>query len=297
MNKAITQEEYQQRILTILIHIQHNLDADLTTESLAELSCFSPYHFHRIFTSITGETVQAYVRRCRLQRSIQQLAYTDQTILEIALAAHYNTHESYTRAFTQQFGFAPSFLRKARDRNENIRVTSNFDEGQPSLSSIKLPITESQMDIQIKTIDPIPVAFIRNVGPYQTITKAYEKLFMAMSPKGFLNDSTKVLSIGYDDPGTTPPEKIRADACFSVSENFEPFGEVGYQVVPGGKYAVATHVGSYDGLKDAYRELYGSWLPKSGHTPRDQAPFEVYVNSPQDTAPEDLITEIHLPLA
>ncbi len=75
-----------------------------------------------------------------------------------------------------------------------------------------------------------------------------------------------------------------------------PGGEVGVQTLEGGEYAVITHRGPYPRLGETYRWLYGVWLPTSGREPRHAPPFEVYRNSPQETAPEDLLTDIHLPL-
>ena len=60
---------------------------------------------------------------------------------------------------------------------------------------------------------------------------------------------------------------------------------------------VLTHRGPYEGLGESYRWLYGVWLPASGREPRHAPPFEVYHNSPKDTPPDQLLTEIHLPLA
>jgi len=49
-------------------------------------------------------------------------------------------------------------------------------------------------------------------------------------------------------------------------------------------------------MKDAYRWLFGVWLPGSGYQEEDAPTFEVYLNDPRDTSPQDLLTDIHLPL-
>ena len=66
--------------------------------------------------------------------------------------------------------------------------------------------------------------------------------------------------------------------------------------LPAGRHAVLTFTGPYAGLQAAYDQLFGIWLPQSGETPADSPVFEVYLNSPMDTAPTDLVTEICLPL-
>ena len=82
----------------------------------------------------------------------------------------------------------------------------------------------------------------------------------------------------------------------SVDESFVPVGEIGVQVIPGGDYAMTTHFGPYRKLGDTYAKLLGQWLPRSGRELRAAPCFEVYLNDPQSTDPEDLLTDIHAPL-
>ncbi|MGB0905271.1 MAG: AraC family transcriptional regulator, partial [Mangrovicoccus sp.] len=67
--------------------------------------------------------------------------------------------------------------------------------------------------------------------------------------------------------------------------------------LPAGRHGVLRYKGPYTGLKAAYEYLYGQWLPGSGETPAEFAVYEIYLNSPMDTAPEDLLTDICMPLA
>lgn len=55
--KRATQTDYARRILRVLLHIQHNLDAALPLEELASVALFSPFHFHRVFRGMVGESV------------------------------------------------------------------------------------------------------------------------------------------------------------------------------------------------------------------------------------------------
>ena len=67
--KEETSEDYRARMLRVLVHIQQNLDAPLPLEELASIALFSPFHFHRIFRGLIGESVKEHVRRLRLERS------------------------------------------------------------------------------------------------------------------------------------------------------------------------------------------------------------------------------------
>ena len=102
---------YRQRILKVLVHIQRNLDRPLSLEELAGVAHFSPYHFHRVFRAMVGESIMQHIRRLRLEWAVQQLVLTDQPVTAIAFEAGYETHEGFTRAFKAMFGRPPSAVR------------------------------------------------------------------------------------------------------------------------------------------------------------------------------------------
>jgi AraC family transcriptional regulator len=71
--RAETEQSYKERILRVLIHIQNHLDEVLPLEDLAGLVHFSPFHFHRIFRGVVGESVKEHIRRLRLERAAHRL--------------------------------------------------------------------------------------------------------------------------------------------------------------------------------------------------------------------------------
>jgi AraC family transcriptional regulator len=112
----------------------------------------------------------------------------------------------------------------------------------------------------------------------------------------YLRHSAGGLGICHDDPETTPPAKLRYDACLTVDEEFAPRGDIGVQTVVGGAYAMTTHTGPYNQIGRTYAEFLGQWIPRSGHGLRNAPCFEVYVNDPGSTPPEELLTDIYAPL-
>ena len=114
--------------------------------------------------------------------------------------------------------------------------------------------------------------------------------------RGLLGPSMKTIGIVHDDPDVTPTDKIRYDAGVVVSRPIQPEGEFGVLELAGGRCAVVTYKGHYQGLGQVYQRIYGGWLPKSGYELRDAPAFEEYLNSPRNTRPEDLVTVIHVPL-
>src|SRR5262249_24900612 len=108
-----THTTYHERILRVLVHVQERLDEDLPLEDLARVACFSPYHFHRVFTALVGESVKEHVRRLRRERAAHRLRHTDEPVTRIAFDAGFQAHESFTRAFRALFGVSPSRYRGA----------------------------------------------------------------------------------------------------------------------------------------------------------------------------------------
>ena len=103
---------YSERINTVRRFIREHIDEPLDREVLAAVAGFSIPHFHRIFTAYLGENIAGYVRRMRLERAGRKLRMGAVDISEVALAAGYDTHAAFGKAFKQQFGFSPSEFRQ-----------------------------------------------------------------------------------------------------------------------------------------------------------------------------------------
>lgn len=298
MMKTETQRDYEERILRVLVHIQKHLDDALDLEELAALANFSPYHFHRVFRGMVGEPIMEFVRRLRLERAAIHLKFTDCNITHIAFDAGYETHEAFTRSFRAHFGQSPTEFRQSRQAALAKRVPSGIHykpdgvvgEFEASTSEV------NTMDVRVEELKPMRVAFMRHMGPYDQVAGLWQKFVAWALPRGLFGRG-KVLSICHDDPEITPPDKVRYDACIEVGADFRPEGEVGVQDIPGGKYAIALHKGPYAGLAGAYGTLLGQWMPANNRQPAKSPFFEVYLNNPQMTKPEDLLTEIYVPLA
>jgi AraC family transcriptional regulator len=267
-------QSYQERILRVLLHIQLNLDHQLDLEELARVACFSPFHFHRIFRAIVGETVMEHVRRLRLEHAAQRLRFSDRPVIDLALDAGYESHEAFTRAFSARFGLSPSSYRKMRR-----------------------PVpADPPADVRLERFGPQRVAFLRHIGTYDQAAATWQKLMSWAVPRGLLGPSFLMLGIVHDAPEVTPEAKLRYDASLAVPDTVQPEGEIGVQEVAASEYAVLTHMGPYTTLPETYDRLFGDWLPLSSREPASLPAFERYWNSPYDTAPEDLRTDIYLPL-
>ncbi len=152
------------------------------------------------------------------------------------------------------------------------------------------------MEVVIKEITPMNVVSIRHIGPYNEIGKAFDRLIKWAEPQGLMKPDAKIIGVYYDDPQDTPPDQLKSDACIVVTGKIKTEREIFAQTVGGGMYAVTTHIGPYDKIIDTWNQFYGEWLPKNGKDYRPDPCFEVYLNSPENTPPDELITELYLPI-
>lgn len=275
--------DYAERLNRVTAYIHANLDEALSFEKMAEIAYLSPYHFHRIYRAARGETIAATVRRLRLYRATSQLAHTMMPIDEVSRRAGYRNVQSFTRIFNEVFGMPPA----------RYRHCGNHVQYQPQYIDRNL----AMYDVTIKNLPELNVVSIYHRGAYNKIGQAYDQLFGWLGPRGLVDEQTRMMTIGYDDPATVPEAELRSRACATVSNPCTLEAPLEWWKIEGGRYAVLRYKGPYDALPSIYQWLFGAWLLQSGLALRDAPPFEEYINTPLNTAPADLLTDIYLPLA
>ncbi|MCB8976432.1 MAG: AraC family transcriptional regulator [Ardenticatenaceae bacterium] len=281
-----TRADYQESITRVMLFIQARLDEVPSLEEIAAVAAFSPYHFHRLFTAYTGESLSTFIRRLRLERAANRLRQTFDPITDIALDAGYETPTNFGKAFRQQFGQTPTEFRDSK----HVLDTAVFRQSRTELLKIVKP--------NLVNLEPQPVLFVRQTGPYgEASTAAFATLMRFAYQNRLMHKNSQLLGIVHDSPDVTEAGHLRYDACLTVDAPIEPEGEVGVQTLAGGRYAVFTHTGPYENFTATYRLIFSHWLPQSGERLREVPTFERYHNrDPRRTKPENLRTDIYLPL-
>ncbi|MEP6494296.1 MAG: AraC family transcriptional regulator [bacterium] len=283
MSDATNRQDYEDRIGRVIAHVFDHLDDELDLNRLADIACLSPHHWHRVYTAMRGETIAATVKRLRLDRAAAHLAHTMMSVEAIAKRCGYPNVQSFTRIFKSVYGMPPATYRK-RGTHSHFLPTAN---GRLDL----------MYSVTIKTIAPMTAVTIEHIGPYMEINRAFDRLFGWISSKELFAPDLRSFAIFYDDVSTTPAAKLRSRAGVVTARQLPVEAPFERTPIAGGDYAVLRHKGPYADMKAAYEWLYGQWLPQSGREPGKAPNLEEYLNSPRDTPPTELLTDIYLPLA
>ena len=122
LTEVSIRDETPTRIEGVMRYIREHLQERLDRETLAAVAGFSIPHFHRVFTAQVGESAISYIRRLRLERAGRKLRMGAIDITEVALAAGYDTHAAFSKAFKQQFGLSPREFRQLGCRAATQRL-------------------------------------------------------------------------------------------------------------------------------------------------------------------------------
>jgi AraC family transcriptional regulator len=272
----------ERRLLRVLDHIHDNPAGDLSLDALSDVAAMSRFHWHRVFRAMTGETMAQAVRRIRMQRASYLLVMTDQPLAVLAASVGMDNLASFSRAFAEHFLMSPAIFRKRGELRPFVRTP--------------LPRRDPMHPVTIRSEPPIRLAALPHKGAYFEISRAFQKLSAVMVSRDLFRHAGRMIAVFYDDPQSVAEPDLRSHAGFELTSDADLAAPLEDVTLPAGRQAVLTYTGPYAGLPAAYDELFGVWLPQSGEEPADTPSFEVYLNSPMDTAPEELVTELHLPL-
>ncbi|AKJ26810.1 AraC family transcriptional regulator [Caldimonas brevitalea] len=281
-------DSHTRRINRVLDHIDAHLDGDLRLEPLAELAAFSPFHFHRVFRAWTGETLQDFVRRRRLEAAGARLRHVPQLrVTELALACGFASGEAFARAFRRHFGMSPSEWRDGGHAEWEVRESSRTRPLPP------LP----RYRVELKQLPDMELLYWRVHGDYgQVVDPAWARFVPWIAELGLAGHP--LIGMGLDDPDITAPSRCRFDACVVL-----PLGWADTRVraprkrVTAGWYACLDFEGPGAAVGPAWTQLLRDWLPHGGMSLRDGHFFERYAADQTMPSPERVRCELCMPVA
>lgn len=278
---------YLERLNRVLDHIRADPGGAHTVDSLAAIACFSPFHFHRVFTSLIGETVGSFVRRVRLERAVALMkALPGRSLSRIALQSGFASLSDMSRAFRAAYGMAPARWDRATPLMEN-RKNRQADDPCRRYTDAELARDHAAgtFPVSIRERPALRVAYLRIANSYdvETTLAGYSRFIVWLRERGggALPDG-ELIGVSHDDPDVTPPEQCRYDFCFTVTGEVAAGGEIAIREMPACTVACVHIDGDVGVLSRAWDYLYRYWLPRSRWQPANLPAMEIYRRTPEE---------------
>lgn len=282
--KPSTRLDYGRRIARAMALLAADPARSPTLEELAGAAAFSPFHFHRIYRELTGETPADTLARLRLSQAAVLLVRDGLPVAAVAARSGYGSAAAFTRAFRAAYGIPPAAYR------------ARGGIGAPLPAPTPGPEETAMFDVTIRAEPALRLAVLAHRGAYGAIGAAFDRLSAWAAARGLVGEETRFIALYHDDPMTVPEAELRSEAGLTVPPGVEGSEGVRILDLPPTRCAVLVFKGPYAELEPIYTWLYRDWLPTSGEEPADQPPREEYLNDPRSLPPSEWLTAIVLPL-
>ncbi|MES9900045.1 MAG: GyrI-like domain-containing protein [Sedimenticola sp.] len=298
-----TRDEHQVRINEVLFHIHADLSATHSVRGLADIACYSPFHFQRIFRQVTGESVNDYIRRSRLEWAANLLIFNPEaSVMEVALECGFASNASFSHAFKERFGSSPmNWRRGGYDSltDDLKRGWSQATDNPHHTYHRKTLERETKISLPKVHILQLPeqhVAYIRHVGYDLSIAPVWQRLTAWASEQGVDPLSQQMFGLLHSNPDLIPYDHCRYVACLTLPQAVFSHRGVGMMDIPGGLYASCRVEGGFGDLLYVMRALYREWLPESGYQARSIPPHANHLDNHFINATGHFCVDFRIPI-
>lgn len=291
--------DYVERVNRAIDYVIRKLDHPLCLDEVAQVACFSPFHFHRIFKSLVGETLNQFIRRLRLERALFLMSHGgSRSLTDIAFLCGFSSSSDFSRSFKQRYGVAPSAFDISSFRAKHRAELQTTTDPERHHRLDRLPPGENPDGFAVTLLDlpPRSVAYIRVFDPYTgtKVVDATTRLVEWAQSQGCADGQW--LGYMWDDPEIVALKDCRYDVGVVVSD-FEPSGDIGRFEFPAMRIAQVPISGGIDLELRALDWLFGTWLPRSGYTPTEHPSFEAWCGLPFAHGFETFELSVQLPVS
>lgn len=277
------------RVNRAIDHVMRHVAEPLPLEDVARVACFSPFHFHRIFRALVGETLHAFVKRVRLERALHVLAHEGGTLTEIALRCGFASSSDLSRSFRARYGVPPSAFdldAHRRAHRADLHLTRLPEGANPDGFAVRL-----------RSLPARRVAYRRVFAPYRGGVPHAAAALVAWARARGLADGPW-LGYQWEDPEIVPLDQCRYDVALELPPGATVDGDdaVALATFPPMRVAELAICGGIDLEMRALDWLYRTWLPGSDLVPDHQPVFEAWNGEPFAHGPETFDLRLHLPV-
>ena len=278
MNKS--NEIYRSRINQVIDYVNNNLNRSISLEELASVAFFSPFHFHRIFVAVTGETVNNFTNRIRNEKAARLLKFSKKSVSEISVECGFSSTSTLSRLFKQYFGISPSEYRKG-GKIKNSKIRKDLFPVNKYHCNMTEEELKSKFPVEIRQLPERRIAYIRVMDAFRegVVLNVFADM-VEWAKKVNLFHSETIFGMSMDDPDVTPKEKYRYEVCITIPKKFEidPESFIQTTTLPKCKYAVTTVSGDFDLVVAGINYLFDNWLINSSYESEHLHGLEVFLD-------------------
>ena len=285
-------ETQLERYKRLLAYLNEKFKEEINIEKVEEVSLYSYRNINRIFQALHHETIGKFIKRIRLEKAAQYLRYSDDSISDIAFEVGFEDHSVFTKAFKNKFGCSPSAFRNSSDAI--LEITKQAILSEETENRQKIPF-------EIEYLPDFEFLALEYRGAYEdfsAIKKSWEQLLEYAYNNGLLSDKSIFMAEILDDNDITEAVNCRLNTGVLLEKpiSFSPAGLFKVQSHKSQKYAKFIHKGSYETHEDTYSKIYAYWMLDVQLELEDLPVLEFYLNDEEDIPPEELLTEIYIPV-
>ena len=281
--RGSTATSYTERVNRAIDYTVTHLGEPVRLADVSRAAGMSPFHFHRVFQALVGDTPADFVKRLRLDRALFMMAHARRpSLTRVALTCGFSSSSDFSRSFRQRFGVAPSKFDmgawREQHRSKLYAAAGEFAE-HLHLQSLPAASNADGFKVKIRALPARTVAYIRVSDPYRpgAVVNAVRRL-MAWAERRSLTGG-QWLGYQWDNPEVVPLEMCQYHVAVEAGR-FDPSGEVGRFTFPPMTVAQVEVRGGIDLELRALQWLFGTWLPRSGYVPDDHPCFEAWIGRP-----------------
>ncbi|MEM1417650.1 MAG: AraC family transcriptional regulator [Myxococcota bacterium] len=271
--------EYERRVNRAMDHVRAHLTHELSLAELAKVASFSPHHFHRVFRAVTGETLNAFTQRARLERAAYLMKSSpERSLASIALDVGFSAHSDFTRVFKRHYGVAPSRW----DRRSRLDAQEVVDEYAAALAAARAE--GPPVEARVVTHPALRLAYVRVRTPFfgPSLHAAYERLVAWLEARAVDWRAAPLVGLSWDCYQTTPLDQVSCDLGFAVPPEVQAEGEVGIHALPAVTSVDARALGPLVRIAVVWEHLYDAWLPNTAWAPADLPALKRFRRRPDE---------------
>jgi AraC family transcriptional regulator len=275
---ARVNSEYSQRINRVIDYLHRNLDRQVKLEELAKVACFSEFHFHRIFSAVSGETLNGFTNRLRLEKAARLLRYSDQSLTDIALDCGFSSSATFSRAFRSGYDTSPRQFRKSGEIKKS-KICKELFSGQEYLLPMSAEEKKAAFPVRLVDVPERQVAYIRVTNAFEMdrVLAALETLIEWAKSQDIFSQGI-LFGMSVDDPHVTPKHLYRYEVCLASSLPFECNEGISKLKMPAMRYATTRVSGDIRTVTTATDYLFRGWLINSDYEPEHAPGLEMFLD-------------------